>query len=84
MAFFCYSFVPLVPYCYVKIYQYRKKQKKLGIKQEELKYRLGLRKSFNKKESLMKENQKHCNIPVKYDRVGAGYNHHALGENNKA
>ena len=39
IAFFCYSFVPLVPYCYVKIYLYRKKKKKLGMKDEEFTYR---------------------------------------------
>ena len=39
MAIFCYSFVPLVPYCYVRIYRFRKNQKKLGIKEEETKYR---------------------------------------------
>ena len=39
VAAFCYSFVPLVPYCYVRIYCFRKNQKKLGLPETETKYR---------------------------------------------
>ena len=39
VAAFCYSFVPLVPYCYVRIYRFRKNQKKLGLPETETKYR---------------------------------------------
>ena len=39
VAIFCYSFVPLVPCCYVKIYRFRKNQKELGIAEKEMKNR---------------------------------------------
>ena len=39
VAAFCYSFVPLVPYFYIRIYGLRKKQKKLGLPETETKYR---------------------------------------------
>ena len=42
VAAFCYSFVPLVPYCYVRIYRFRKNQKKLGLPERETKYRENL------------------------------------------
>ena len=44
VAVFCYSFVPLVPYCYVRIYRFRKNQKKLGLPETETKYRENSRK----------------------------------------
>ena len=39
VAIFCYSFVPLVPYCYVRIYRFRKNQQKLGLEEKERKCR---------------------------------------------
>ena len=39
VASFCYSFVPLVPYCYIRIYRFRKNQKKLGLEEKERKCR---------------------------------------------
>ena len=39
MGLLCYSFVPLVPYCYVRIYQFRNNQKALGLREEEVRRR---------------------------------------------
>ena len=47
VASFVYIFVPLVPYCYVRIYLFRKNQKKLGIAEEETKYRENCDNCFN-------------------------------------
>ena len=85
VASFCYSFVPLVPYCYVRIYRFRKNQKKLGMAEEETKYRENCDNCINFMEVLtLQEEEKHRDIPLQHDDLAPGHDHHAAGSDSHA